>query len=92
MWSCISSSDAPVPHTTAEGARETRRWSLRRLMSLPVLLVSMLLASSALAVDVGDDAPDFTLPSTTDTAISLSQFKGKKHVLIEFYSEDFNPI
>jgi peroxiredoxin len=70
---------------------ETRRWSLRTLMSLHVLLVSMLLASSALAVDVGDAAPDFTLPSTTDTTISLSQFKGKKHVLIEFYSQDFNP-
>ena len=64
---------------------------LRTRMSLHVLLVSLLLASSALAVEVGDEAPDFTLPSTTDTAISLSQFKGKKHVLIEFYSEDFNP-
>ena len=71
---------------------ETRRWWLRIRMSLSVLLLSMLLASSARAVDVGDEAPDFTLPSTTDTMISLSQFKGKKHVLIEFYSEDFNPI
>jgi peroxiredoxin Q/BCP len=56
-----------------------------------VLLVSLLLASSAPAVDVGEQAPDFTLPSTTGDKISLSQFKGKKHVLIEFYSEDFNP-
>ena len=71
---------------------ETRRWCLRIRMSLSVLLLSMLLASSARAVDVGDEAPDFTLPSTTDTMISLSQFKGRKHVLIEFYSEDFNPI
>ncbi len=70
---------------------ETRRWSLRTLLSLMVLLVSLLLASSAPAVDVGEQAPDFTLPSTTGDKISLSQFKGKKHVLIEFYSEDFNP-
>jgi len=60
-------------------------------MAVFVLLVCLLLASRARAVDVGDEAPDFTLPSTTDTMISLSQFKGKKHVLIEFYSEDFNP-
>ncbi len=70
---------------------ETRRWSLRTLLSLMVLLVSLLLASSAPAVDVGEQAPDFMLPSTTGDKISLSQFKGKKHVLIEFYSEDFNP-
>ena len=70
---------------------ETRRRSLRTLLSLMVLLVSLLLASSAPAVDVGEQAPDFTLPSTTGDKISLSQFKGKKHVLIEFYSEDFNP-
>jgi peroxiredoxin len=70
---------------------ETRMRLLRTRMALYVLLVSMLLVSSALAVEVGDEAPDFTLPSTTDMMISLSQFKGKKHVLIEFYSEDFNP-
>jgi len=67
-------------------------WSLRSLMSLSVLLVSMLLASSALAIEVGEEAPDFTLPSTTGEKISLSQFKGLKHVLIQFYSMDFNPV
>ena len=66
--------------------------SLRSLMSLSVLLVSMLLASSALAIEVGEEAPDFTLPSTTGEQISLSQFKGLKHVLIQFYSMDFNPV
>lgn len=62
-----------------------------RVPHLRVLLVVMLLARVAVAVEVGEKAPDFTLPSTTDTTISLSQFKGKKHVLIEFYSQDFNP-
>jgi peroxiredoxin len=66
--------------------------SLRSLMSLSVLLVSMLLASSALAIEIGEEAPDFTLPSTTGEQISLSQFKGLKHVLIQFYSMDFNPV
>ena len=64
---------------------ETRLWSLRTLMSLTVLLVSMLLARGSLAVEVGEQAPDFTLPSTTGDTISLSQFRGLKHVLIQFY-------
>ena len=34
---------------------------------------------------VGDKAPDFTLPSTTGEKISLSQFQGKKPVVLFFY-------
>jgi hypothetical protein len=45
----------------------------------------------ATALEVGDKAPDFTLPSTTGDKISLSQFLGKKLVLIEFYVADFTP-
>ena len=41
---------------------------------------------------VGDRAPDFTLPATTGGSISLSQFRGKKMVLLEFYGADFNPV
>ena len=74
-----------------EESMETRRWPLRLLMPLSVLLVSMLLASSAPALEVGEEAPDFTLPSTTGEKIRLSQFKGRKHVLIQFYTMDFNP-
>jgi cytochrome oxidase Cu insertion factor (SCO1/SenC/PrrC family) len=58
-----------------------------------LLLITMLIGSAvAAAVEVGEPAPDFTLQSTTGKSISLSQFKGKKNVLIEFYSFDFNPI
>ena len=56
------------------------------------LLASALIATSvAVAVEVGDQAPDFSLPSTTGEKVSLSQFRGKKHVLVQFYSMDFNP-
>jgi cytochrome oxidase Cu insertion factor (SCO1/SenC/PrrC family) len=41
---------------------------------------------------VGDRAPDFTLPATTGDKIRLSQFRGKKMVLLEFYGADFNPV
>ena len=44
------------------------------------------------ALDIGDKAPDFTLPSTTGEKISLSQFRGKKLVLLEFYGADYSPI
>ena len=47
--------------------------------------------ASSPAVAIGDSAPDFTLPSTTGKKISLSQFQGKKSVLLFFYSQDFNP-
>jgi hypothetical protein len=54
---------------------------VRRLYSLMVfglLLVDVLAgASVATALEVGERAPDFTLPGTTGKEISLSQFRGK---------------
>jgi len=46
---------------------------------------------SAIAVEVGEPAPDFRLASTFGNDISLSDFRGKKWVLIEFYGADFAP-
>jgi hypothetical protein len=46
----------------------------------------------AAALDVGDKAPEFSLPATTGGKISLSQFRGKKLVLIEFYGADYSPV
>jgi hypothetical protein len=64
----------------------------QRLFLLGVLLAGMLgVTSVATAVEVGEKAPDFTLPSTTGEKISLNQFQGKKPVLIEFYGGDFAP-
>jgi len=48
-------------------------------------------ATVATALEVGERAPDFTLPSTIGEKVSLSQFLGKKLVLIEFYVTDFTP-
>lgn len=45
----------------------------------------------AAAVEVGQAAPEFTLPGTTGVDISLSDFKGKKLVFLEFYGADFSP-
>ena len=65
---------------------------MRHQILLLALLSGLLFGlRSAAALDVGDKAPDFTLPSTTGELISLHQFLGKKHLLIEFYVRAFGP-
>jgi peroxiredoxin len=60
---------------------------------LGLLLIGVLGAAGvATAVEVGEKAPDFTLPSTMGGQISLSQFRGKTAVLLEFYGADFAPV
>jgi peroxiredoxin len=39
----------------------------------------------------GDMAPDFTLPSTIGDSVTLSDYRGKKNVLLLFYPLDFSP-
>lgn len=60
-----------------------------------VLLLSLLIGLTFVqigeAVELGEVAPDFTLPSTRGDDISLSQFLGKKNVVLEFYVLDFTP-
>jgi cytochrome oxidase Cu insertion factor (SCO1/SenC/PrrC family) len=47
-------------------------------------------SSAALALDVGDKAPDFELESSKGGKLKLSSLKGK-NVLINFYVLDFSP-
>ena len=61
------------------------------LLSLILLLATVTVGTVVQAVEVGDKAPDFTLPSTKGDPISLSQFLGKKNVVLEFYVLDFTP-
>jgi thioredoxin-dependent peroxiredoxin len=42
-------------------------------------------------IKMGDRAPDFTLQSSTSETVSLSQFLGKKNVVIFFYPRDEGP-
>jgi peroxiredoxin Q/BCP len=61
------------------------------VLSLILLLATLIVGTVAQAVEVGDKAPDFTLPSTKGDPISLNQFLGKKNVVLEFYVLDFTP-
>jgi len=73
-----------------ERAMDTMVKQMRSLLLLGVLLAGVLgVAGVATALEVGEKAPDFTLTSTTGEKISLSQFQGKQHVLLEFYVADF---
>jgi len=72
---------------------ERRTQSISKLLLLGVLLAGVLVgARVASALEVGEEAPDFTLPSTLGEEISLRQFRGKQLVLIEFYGGDFSPV
>jgi peroxiredoxin len=62
-----------------------------RLIMVSTTLARLLATGVALALEVGEQAPDFTLPSTLGEPISLSQFRGKQHVLLEFYVRDHGP-
>lgn len=66
--------------------------SIRVLFLLSVLPVFVIVTvQSAPGLEVGESAPDFTLPSTMGGTVSLSQFRGQNHVLLEFYLSDFGP-
>ena len=47
---------------------------------------------SELKVKAGQPAPDFTLPSVTGKQITLSQYRGKKRVVLSFVPAAFTPI
>src|SRR5947208_3191911 len=44
------------------------------------------------APKVGDPAPDFTLMNQDKNPIKLSDFRGKKKVVLLFYPMDFSPV
>jgi peroxiredoxin len=47
---------------------------------------------SQLKVKSGDFAPDFTLPSVSGKKITLSQFRGKKNVVLSFVPAAWTPV
>ena len=44
-----------------------------------------------MSVNVGDKAPDFTLPSQMGDDVTLSEYFGKKNVVLYFYPMDESP-
>lgn len=58
------------------------------------------MAKSIWKLQVGDEAPDFELPATGDGAgkggpkkkVRLSDFRGKKNVMLAFFPACFTPV
>jgi peroxiredoxin len=45
-----------------------------------------------MAVEIGQEAPDFELPDQHGTPVKLSSFRGKKNVVLVFYPLAFSPV
>lgn len=43
-------------------------------------------------IDVGERAPEFTLPASTGGTVALSTFRGRRNVLLVFYPLAFTPV
>ena len=42
-------------------------------------------------LQIGDNAPDFTLPKANGEPVSLSDFRGRADVVLFFYPKDYSP-
>ena len=67
---------------------------MKKLGIIPSLALAfslLALPGRAMAVEVGQKAPDFELTSTLGSKFKLSDMAGKKNVIVQFYVLDFTP-
>jgi cytochrome oxidase Cu insertion factor (SCO1/SenC/PrrC family) len=57
----------------------------KMLLTCLAIVLSVPVFAPAAALHVGEKAPNFTLPDQYGQPISLSQFAGKKNVVLAFY-------
>ncbi len=64
------------------------------LLLLPVFLIISFTGCSEnrRIPGIGDSAPGFTLKNQVQMNVTLSNFKGKKNVILVFYALDFTPV
>lgn len=63
----------------------------RRIVSLRKRLTMAQNPPESNALHAGTPAPDFTLPSTPDQTVSLSELRGR-NVILAFYPADWSPV
>jgi len=54
-----------------------------------VYLMTLAFSGTAIALEVGDIAPDFTLSASDGKVYTLSQFRGTQAVVIAFFPKAF---
>jgi peroxiredoxin Q/BCP len=59
------------------------------MAGLAVLSVAQSAPQQHTTLKVGDEAPDFTLPGTDNKPVKLSDFRGKKNVVLAFFPAAF---
>ncbi len=64
---------------------------MRRLSMTSSLVTVVLASGSAVALEVGEKAPAFTLPATTAEKLSLADYLGKKNVVLFGFIGAFTP-
>jgi peroxiredoxin len=66
---------------------------MRWIKFVAAFAVAVLLTGGAPAgaLEVGDKAPDFQLPATTKENLALSEFLGRKHVVLFGFVGAFTP-
>jgi cytochrome oxidase Cu insertion factor (SCO1/SenC/PrrC family) len=72
----------------SERLLQKRRFMKTRIgLAVIILLLSLgrSLPTSAATLNVRDKAPDFTLPDQNGNKVKLSDFLGKKNVVLAFY-------
>lgn len=91
VWAIIKAPDAaiPVPSTTTTTVRFIERFYSRAHETEPQRYSGEMTTTSVL--QPGVPAPDFSLPSTPDQRVSLSEFRGQP-VILAFYPADWSPV
>jgi hypothetical protein len=69
------------------------QWFRRCRLAAALLSIGLsVLPTAALAVEVGEPAPDFLLHSTVGETVRLSDYQGKKNVMLFFFLAAFTGV
>jgi mycoredoxin-dependent peroxiredoxin len=89
-----------LKNRTGKNAATTKPCSAGELLTLGVILMPVKIAKLHLqlarricmSITVGTVAPDFTLKDQSQKEVKLSDFAGKKNVVLMFYPLDWSPV
>ena len=68
---------------------QTQSLHRRALVAVACLMALCLMPLTTSAVEVGQPAPDFTMHSTVGETVRLSDYQGKKNVMLFFFVAAF---